>query len=79
MIRGNIVEFGKTNGKETVLVVVRAASKPGAIIASRLRAASTIPLREQRISEVRNVSNMRLFDQWEIEVQDKKELENVGK
>jgi len=70
MIRGTITDFGNINGKETVEVSVRAGSKPGAVVAARLRAMSIIPMREQAVGEIRNVSNMR---------QDKKELENVGR
>jgi len=79
MIRGTITDFGNINGKETVEVSVRAGSKPGAVVAARLRAMSIIPMREQAVGEIRNVSNMRFFDQWVVTVQDKKELENVGR
>lgn len=79
MIRGNITEFGNINGKEAVEITVRAGSKPGAVVAARLRAMSVIPVREQAVGEIRNLSNMRFFDQWTVTIQDKKELENVGR
>lgn len=79
MIRGNITNFGNVNGKETAEVTVRAGSKPGAVVAARLRAMSIIPMREQAVGEIRNMSNMRFFDQWVVTIQDKKELENVGR
>jgi len=78
MLRGTITEFSKNNGKDSVNVSVRAASKPGAIMAARLTASSLIPLREQSLANVRNISNMRLFDQWVITIRDMKELQNVG-
>lgn len=78
-MRGTIVNSGKINGKDYVGILSRAASKPGAIVAARIRAAKVIPLREQEIGEVRNLSNMRLLDQWEVEVIDRKDLDNVGR
>jgi len=79
MIRGNITEFGKDNGMESVTVSIRAASKPGAIMAARLTAIPLIPLREQSLGAVKSVSNMRMFDQWVVTIRDTKELENIGR
>lgn len=79
MLRGTVTEFTRVNGREAVQVTVRAASKPGAVMAARLAAMTVVPFREQGVGEIRNLSNMRLFDQWTIMVIDRKELENVGR
>lgn len=78
MIRGTIVDMGRENGKDTVEIVVRAASKMGAISAARLAAVPVIPFREQKLGEVRNVGETRLFDQWVISIRDRKELTSIG-
>jgi len=79
MIRGTIVEMGKDEGRDSVDVVVRAASKFGASLAARAASTTVIPTREQEVVEIRNISNSRLFDQWMVTVRDRKELDSVGR
>lgn len=78
MLRGQIVEMNRENGKDTVEIGIRAASKMGAITAARLTAAPIIPLRDQKLGVVRDVSNTRLFDQWIITIRDRDELSSIG-
>lgn len=78
MLRSTTVDLGKSQGRDTITKVVRATSKPGAIITARLDAATEIPLRSQRLESVKNLGTSRLFNKWEVELTDEQELEVVG-
>lgn len=78
ILRTEVTGFGNERGKETERINVRALSKVGAIMTARARAISLIPYKDQEVVEVNNLSNERFFDQWEVTVRDKNELESIG-
>jgi hypothetical protein len=77
MIRGQIVNSDTTNRGQTVVVSIRAGSKTGAMLSSRLNAIRTIPLREQEVISVESVSNERFLDRWEVEISDQRSMSNI--
>ena len=78
LLRSTVTDFGNKQGKDTVEITVRAASKPGAMLAARLKSFRIIPFREQQVIEVDNLSNDRILDKWVIQVQDTSELSKLG-
>lgn len=77
--RANTVKFGQREGKDTVTKIVRGASKPGAILTARLDAMQEVPIRSQEVVRVESLGNDRFLDQWEVEISDRKELEDLGR
>lgn len=77
--RSTTVDFGRREGKDTITKVVRAGSKPGAILTARLDAAQSIPLRSQSVFRVASKENDRFLNKWEVEIRDENELENLGR
>lgn len=77
--RATTTELGRREGKNTVTKVVRAASKPGAMLTARVDAIGEIPLRAQRVGRVESLGNSRFLDKWVVEVEDRQELESIGK
>jgi hypothetical protein len=75
--RAQTVGRGKESGQEVMELVIRASSKPGAIITARLEAARTIPLRSQKVVKADTQDNARFFDKWEVVVADTKEAESM--
>lgn len=73
-LRTEIVDITEKQGKDTVSISVRAASKMGAILTARLAAISVIPIREQKVMVVNNLSNDRVFDKWKVEVADVEQM-----
>jgi len=69
-LRAQVIGMGQKNGKDTVEIVVRAASKTGAILTARAAAIRTIPLRDQRLANVSNNDNERVLDKWVVEISD---------
>lgn len=78
-LRTSILEMGKKQGKDTATVSVRAGSKLSAVALARMRSGQIIPLREQKVTRVENLSNDRFLDKWVVDVQDQEELSNLGK
>lgn len=77
--RASTVDFGMKEGKDTVTKVVRASSKPGAMLTARLDAIQSIPLRSQEVARVKIQETDRVFNKWVVEIRDNNELENVGR
>lgn len=77
--RATTTELGRSQGKDTITKVVRAASKPGAILTARLDAVQEIPLRSQEVARVNSMGNDRFLDKWTVEIRDTQDLENIGK
>lgn len=77
--RADTTDFGSHNGKDAVTKVVRAASKPGAMLTARVDAIQNIPFRSQEIVEVENLDNNRLLNKWRVLIRDRQELENIGR
>jgi hypothetical protein len=59
-------------------LIVRAGSKPGAMMTARLGAVSLIPLREQKVEYVEQVDSDRLMNKWRIRVVDRKSMSTIG-
>jgi len=78
LLRSTTVDAGKAQGKDSVTKLVRASSKPGAIITARVDAIGQIPIRSQKIGVVQNKGNSRFLDKWKVEIRDKQELEDLG-
>ena len=79
ILRTTITKFGKVQGKDTATITVRASTKAGAMMLARFRALQTMPIREQDITRVENLSNDRLLDKWVVDVQDKEEMSALGR
>jgi len=75
--RSTTVEFDKIDQRETVTKMVRAASKPGAILTARVDAVRQIPLRSQDVTKVNSKGESRFLNQWEVEIQDRKDLKTI--
>jgi hypothetical protein len=78
LLRTSLVEVGKKQGKDTATVSVRAGSKAGALLAARIRAGQFAPIREQKVTRVKNLSNDRFMDKWVVDVQDTEAMANLG-
>lgn len=77
--RADTVNFGVRNGKDAVTKLVRASSKPGAIITARIDAIQNIPLRSQSVARVEIQETDRFLNKWIVEIRDENELENIGR
>jgi len=77
--RSTTVEIGRSEGRDVVTKLVRASSKPGAMVTARIDALSEIPLRSQRVIVVENLSNDRVLDKWKVEIKDTEDLRDIGR
>lgn len=78
-LRSEIIDISQREGKQTTTVIVRATNKAGAAVVARLASVGIIPIRSQQVIEINNLSNSRIFDQWEVQVQDRNELNLLGR
>lgn len=65
------------NGKESVELAVRAASKPGAVMTARVEAVGTIPFRSQKVVKAQSEDNSRFLNKWSVVVVDTKQAKDV--
>lgn len=77
--RVRTTELGKTDGRDTIEVVVRAASKPGAILTARADAVTSIPVREQSVDRVESLDNDRFLNKWKVEISDTESMKSLGR
>lgn len=78
-LRGSVTSFERDQGKDVAVVVVRAGSKMGAALTARLTSMQLIPFREQEVVSMKNLSNDRFLDKWEVRVKDSESLRNIGR
>ena len=67
---------GGVEKTETLELMVRAGSKPGAMVTARVQAAQIIPLREQSISVVEQLDTARFLNKWRIEIEDRRSMDD---
>lgn len=77
--RATTVGMDRNRGKDLAEVIVRGASKTGAIATARVEAMRTIPLREQQIEYVEQLDSDRLFNKWRVEISDQESMADLGK
>lgn len=77
--RSTTTNFGKSQGKDEVTKIVRAASKYGAIVTARVDAISEIPIRSQQVGMVQSKETERFLNKWEVRIRDTRDFENVGR
>lgn len=79
VLRSTVSEVTRKEGKTAAVVVVRASSKMGAIVAARIVSVQMMSLRSQKIVEVNRLSEGRVLDSWEVVVKDENKLDIIGK
>lgn len=77
--RSTTTDLGRSQGKDTVTKLVRAGSKPGAIITARVDAIQEIPIRAQEVGMVKSLDDSRFLNKWVVEIRDTQDLETIGK
>lgn len=77
LLRTAVSNVIQRDGKKTAVISVRAPSKISAIALARIRAATIVPPREQRIFHIESSSHGRFLDSWTVEVQDRGDLDRA--
>jgi hypothetical protein len=75
--RATTVDMTRNQGKDEAEIIVRAASKAGAIITARANALSIMPVREQKIEYVEQMDSDRLLNKWKVRVKDQDSMANL--
>lgn len=68
-LRATTVDLNKFDAKDRATVNVRAATKMGAIVASRSNVASFIPVRDQQLVDAKIKDTERLFNVWQVVIE----------
>jgi len=68
--RANLTGLEREQARDVAVVEIRAGSKMGAVLTARVESARSIPLRDQEITRVENMSNDRFLDKWRVHVRD---------
>lgn len=76
--RATVVDFGRDRGDDMAEVIVRAGSKPGAIVTARWGALTLIPFREQKVEYVEQLDSDRFLNKWSVKIVDRKSTANIG-
>lgn len=76
--RATVVNLSRNRGDDMVEVVVRAGSKPGAMVTARVEAFKTIPFREQEVKYVEQLDKDRFFNKWRVEIVDQESMSSIG-
>jgi len=75
--RATVVDFGRSRGDDMAELIVRGATKPGAMVTARMEAAKMIPLREQNVEYVEQMDTNRLLNKWRIKIVDQQSMESI--
>lgn len=75
--RATVVNFGRSQGDDMAELIIRAGSKPGAILTARREAMSMIPLREQEVVYTEQMDSDRFLNKWRVKVVDKQSTANI--
>ena len=77
--RAATVDFGRSRGRDMAEIIVRASSKPGAMLTARAEAIKTIPFREQKVEHVEQMEGNRLMNKWRVKIIDEQSMEDIEK
>ena len=75
--RATVVDFGRSQGDDMAELIVRAGSKPGAMLTARVESVSMMPLREQKVEYVEQIDSDRFMNKWRVKIVDKKSMSNI--
>lgn len=75
--RATTVDFGRNRGDDMAEIIVRAGSKPGAMMTARAEALKTIPFREQKIEYVEQMDQDRFLNKWRVKIVDQKSMSSI--
>jgi len=72
--RAATVDFGRSRGRDMAEIIVRAGSKPGAMMTARAEAMKTIPFREQNVEYVEQMEGNRFMNKWRVKITDEQSM-----
>lgn len=76
--RATTQKVGRNQGRDSVTKVIRATSKPGAIVTARVDALKIIPFRSQHVYRVESKEDNRLFSKWLVEIRDEEVMDDIA-